>query len=80
MEKHIPTKAEKRLNSATTRALKKFGDAKKSYWDKCYKARMSAWKEYERSIAPFEQTCHREIVRASRAYTRATEKKAKHEE
>lgn len=69
------TKEEKALHKATDRALKKFNKAKTPFWNKCYRARALAWRQYEKDIAPLEKTCDREIARASRAYTRATQNK-----
>lgn len=69
------TPQEDKLHRATDHALKKFNEAKTPFWNKCYRARALVWRQYEKDIAPLEKICDREIARASRAYTRATQNK-----
>lgn len=75
LTKAIETPEEKKLHRATDRALKKFRLAKQPAWDRLQKALPLAWRQYDRDIAPFEQACDREIAKASRAYTKATQNK-----
>lgn len=66
------TEVEIALHRATDKALKKFNKAKQPHWNICLQTIACAWKEYEKAIAPLEQTCNNEIARASRRYTKET--------
>lgn len=75
LTKAIETPAAKTLHRATDRALKKFRLGQQPAWDKLYKALRAAWRQYEKEVDPIEQICNREIAKASRAYTKATQNK-----
>jgi len=71
----IETPEERKLHRATDRALHKFYLTREPAWNKLQKALRAAWRQYDKDIAPFEKVCDREIARASRAYTKATQNK-----
>lgn len=69
------TPEERKLHSATDRALHRFHLLQEPAWNKLQKALRTAWRQYDKDIAPFEKTCDRKITRASQAYTKATQNK-----
>jgi len=68
---------ERKLHKATSRALEKYREACKPAWDRLQKALRAAWRQYDKEVVGFQKTCDREIARASRVYTKATQNSGK---